>query len=181
LGNSLPPVPIGNPIRDRPRLGSASLEAKDCRKPGGVKGTHGFRGAAGRLWPLGRTAKGVRPVRNSAAASGEDSGAAGLTPPGVRSDGGGRRPAELPRLASSPAVAPVAVLAHPCPGTSEFCVWNREERAPNSAGSTPSVDRRRLWKMRKPHVLRFFGICERDSGCRIYTDPQLEVENGNTS
>jgi len=34
-----------------------------------------------------------------------------LRRPGVRSDGGGRRPAELPRLAPSPAVAPVAVPA----------------------------------------------------------------------
>jgi hypothetical protein len=34
-----------------------------------------------------------------------------LRRPGVRSDGGGRRPAELPRLAPSPAVAPVVVLA----------------------------------------------------------------------
>ena len=159
-------VPIGNPIRHRPQLGSASLEAKDCRKPSGVKGTGGFRGDPGRLWPHGRTAPPVRLARNSARSTPvpqEDSGAADLRPPGVRSQGGGCRPAELPRLAASPAVAPVAVPAHPGPGTSEFCVSNREERAPTSTGGIPNVDRRRLWKMRKPHVLRLFGICERHS------------------
>ena len=105
-------VPIGNPIRHRPQLGSASLQAKDCRKPSGVKGTGGFRGAPGRLWPHGRTAPPVRLARNSARSTPvpqEDSGAADLRPPGVRNDGVGRRPAELPRLAASSAVAPGAV------------------------------------------------------------------------
>jgi len=107
-------VPIGNPIRDRRQLGSGSLEAKDSRKPSGVKGTGGFRGASDGLWPHGRTAPLVRLARNSARSTPvpqEDSGAAELTPPRFRNDGGGRRPAELPRLAPSPVVAPVAVPA----------------------------------------------------------------------
>lgn len=87
-------MPIGNPIRDRSQLGSGSLEAKDCRKPSGVKGTGGFRGAPGRLWPHGRTASLVRLARSSARGTPvpqEDSGAADLTPPGVRNDGVGRQ------------------------------------------------------------------------------------------
>jgi len=103
-------------------MGSASLEAKGCRKPGGLKGTGGFRGLAGWLWPFRRTARWVRPARNSARGLEENSGTADLRPPGVHSDGGGRRPAELPRLAPSPAVAPVAVLAHPQTGDIRYGV-----------------------------------------------------------
>ena len=40
-------------------------------------------------------------------------------------------------------LAPVAVLAHPCPVTNAFSTDDRS---------------RRLWKMRRPHVLRKFGI-----------------------
>jgi len=54
---------------------------------------------------------GKRFPRHTAACEVTASTAVILRPPGVRSDGGGRRPAELPRLAPSPAVAPVAVPA----------------------------------------------------------------------
>jgi len=38
-----------------------------------------------------------------------------------------------------------------------------DERAPTSTGRTPNLDKRSLWKMRKPHVLGLFGIGERHS------------------
>ena len=53
---------------------------------------------------------------------------ADLRRPGIPSDAGGRRPAELPRLAPSAAAAPVAVPARPYPATNEFSTDDSSRR-----------------------------------------------------